>query len=440
MRARLGPSALLLILLAACGGGESESSRATATTSSSPPTSPTPTPDSPADPPAPSIDLLHAVDASIAVSSVYRDRAEYAARLADGDLTTAWNSRTGELVGAFVDVRLPEQVEVSAIALTVGFTKRTDASDLFTGNVRIAEVRVSHGGQVVGTFPLDVESRELQSIPITGGGGRYRIEVTRVTPGSHADWQEICVSELQVLGRSALAHPGERTPRAFVGALPPPPPPVDLVALGARWASHVTVFERSFVGYEWQATRIRSNTDTELAAQDASDVHAQFVALARRTATLVDPVDGLAGDRIRSLADAERLGSIAERGAQLATMIDGLSTVAERIGTDEARCTVARAHARIRFERIAAELQSDRELAEIDRAFGAAPPRAESASAVGESIRDSRRLVTASRALFARSPREALASLEGHPVERVSADVAPLLAAIRAAAERCPAE
>lgn len=38
---------------------------------------------------------------------MYRDRAEYAARLVDGDLGTAWNGKTGELEGAAFEIRLP---------------------------------------------------------------------------------------------------------------------------------------------------------------------------------------------------------------------------------------------------------------------------------------------------------------------------------------------
>ncbi len=53
----------------------------------------------------PSVDLLTSVRAAVAVSSAYRDREGQALRLADGDLETAWNSRTGELVGAWIEVQ-----------------------------------------------------------------------------------------------------------------------------------------------------------------------------------------------------------------------------------------------------------------------------------------------------------------------------------------------
>lgn len=443
---------LVLLGLSGCGGDAPAGSPAPSATapvdrgsgSVRTTAAPTAAPSTPADA-SPPVDLLHAVDASLAASSVYRDRADYVDKMVDGDLATAWNGATGELEGAHLDVRLPTDVTVTGVAMTVGFTKQTEAADLFTGNLRIAEVRVSHDGTLLGTFPLDPESRELQTIPITGGGGTYRIEITRTVPGTHENWRELCISELRVMGRSPLAHPGERSPRTGVGELPAPPPPPDLAALATHFERDVAAFERGFIGYEWTVARIRTNTDTELAVQDREAADAQYAGLARRAAATVEGIDGLAADRIRRSTIPPTTAQADRPGEQLATLIAGYTTVAERLDTDAARCAVARSHVRIRFERITAARQVEREMAEIDESFGsphARPgnPTAPTAAGVAEPLRESTRLVDAAKRLFARSPREALASLEGHPVERVSPDVAPMLAAMRIAAERCPAE
>lgn len=162
---------------------------------------------------APSIDLLHAVPTRVAVSSVYRDRDDQITRLFDGDPATAWNSRSGDLVGAWIEIDVPRDATVAAIALVPGFARTSADSDLFTGNHRIARVRISCDGTPLGEHALDPSSRELQEIPVATPGGILRIEVLETVPGTHADWQEICVSELRVLGRPA--------PGAVAGAVTP---------------------------------------------------------------------------------------------------------------------------------------------------------------------------------------------------------------------------
>ncbi|MCB9594709.1 MAG: hypothetical protein H6719_18460 [Sandaracinaceae bacterium] len=176
-------------------------------------------------PALPEVDLLHAAPARVSVSTVYRDNAEQVARMVDGDLATAWNSRTGDLVGAWIEVEVPAEATVRALAITPGFVRRSDTADLFTGNHRIARVRVTafDGGvaTTVGESPLDVESRDLVEVPVGRAGGRFRVEVLETRPGTREDWREICVSELRVLGALAGATPGEATPQTSVGALGP---------------------------------------------------------------------------------------------------------------------------------------------------------------------------------------------------------------------------
>lgn len=159
------------------------------------------------------IDLLRAVPVEVVASSAYRSKVEQIQRLADGDMQTAWNSDSGDLQGAWIGLRIPENAAVTAIEMTAGFTKQGGDRDLFTGNYRVRRVRVFRGQEQVGEYPLDIESRELQRLPVSGPGGFYRIELIEMVGGSHASWREACISELRVLGQAPGAEAGSSTPR-----------------------------------------------------------------------------------------------------------------------------------------------------------------------------------------------------------------------------------
>jgi hypothetical protein len=228
-----GPVALswLTALLVLIGCGESapaEAPPADPAAGSAPAPTEAPTPAGSEAPPAappepaaalPELELLHAVPSRVAVSSAYRDDATQVGRLVDGDLETAWNSRTGDLVGAWIELELPTDVAVRAIAITPGFTHVTPRADLFPGNHRVSRVRIHRDGAVLAEHDLDVERREPIELPVHAGGGRYRIEVLTTVPGTRTDWQETCVSELQVLGTAPLGRAGSSSPVTSVGEL-----------------------------------------------------------------------------------------------------------------------------------------------------------------------------------------------------------------------------
>lgn len=171
----------------------------------------------------PEVELLHAVPTRVAVSSAYRDGEGEAPKLVDGDLETAWNSRTGDLVGAWIEIDLPVDATVRAIAMTPGYTHVSPRADLFVGNHRVSRVRIHRDGAVLGEHDLDVERREPIEIPVNAGGGRYRIEVVATVPGTRTDWQETCISELRVLGTSPAARAGAVSPTTSLGPLPAAP-------------------------------------------------------------------------------------------------------------------------------------------------------------------------------------------------------------------------
>ena len=238
---------LSLLLLAGCGSPEAQSptpppvtpeptpveptpvatGAAQATPEAPPPTAPTPetppvvaeVPPTPPTADGPEVDLLHAVVTRVAVSSAYRDDSAQVSRLVDGDVETAWNSRSGDLVGAFIEVDVPPEASVRAIAMTTGFTHTTARADLFTGNHRVSRVRLSRDGAALGEHTLDTSGRGLVEIPVSQPGGRFRIEVLETLPGERSDWRELCVSELRVLGTAPGARPASASPATSVGAL-----------------------------------------------------------------------------------------------------------------------------------------------------------------------------------------------------------------------------
>src|SRR5687767_9604324 len=117
------------------------------------------------------VNLLVSTPTTIAVSSTVQNAAIVPDHIADGKLSTAWNSKTGELVGAWVVVRVPADAKVKAVKLTAGFAHKDKQGDLFTMNPRIKKVRVSHDGKQLAEHALDVENRGLQSIPVDVTGG-----------------------------------------------------------------------------------------------------------------------------------------------------------------------------------------------------------------------------------------------------------------------------
>lgn len=181
----------------------------------------------------PVVDLLTVVPTTVAVSSTVQNSRIRPEHLVDGDRTTAWNSRTGDLVGAWIAIRLPPDAAVTSIKLTVGFTNQDPKlGDLFTENPRIAKIRITHDKNVV-EKQLDVDDRGLQEIAFGGGGGDYKIEILDVKLGTKQNWREICVSELEVWGTTPAPPPAKRVR-----------PVVQLGSLDIDCAGTVTLLDR----------------------------------------------------------------------------------------------------------------------------------------------------------------------------------------------------
>lgn len=150
---------------------------------------------------APLVDLLTSAPSTIAVSSTVDNVKIRPEHIADGTLDTAWNSATGQIIGAWVEVRVVAGARIKQIKLTPGFSfvdKRL--GDLFTQNARIKKLRLFSGGRPIKDVTLDPSKRDLQTIDVDLAGGDLRLEVIAAEPGSRKTWREACISELQVWG------------------------------------------------------------------------------------------------------------------------------------------------------------------------------------------------------------------------------------------------
>ncbi|MDB4962581.1 MAG: hypothetical protein JWP01_2580 [Myxococcales bacterium] len=153
---------------------------------------------------APLVNLLTSVPSTIAVSSTVDNVKIRPEHIADGKLETAWNAATGQILGAWVEVRVPAGTHIKQIKLTPGFSVVDKKhGDLFTKNARIKKLRLYHAGRPIKDITLDATRRDLQTIDVALTGGDLRLEVIAAEPGSKKTWREACISELEVWGTLA---------------------------------------------------------------------------------------------------------------------------------------------------------------------------------------------------------------------------------------------
>lgn len=186
------------------------------------------------------IELLHHVPATVTVSSKVQNASIRPEHLVDGSFETAWNSRTGDLVGAWIDVKVPPQAAIRQVRMTVGHTgKGPKGEDYFMMNPRIQRIALIGDGRELKNVRLDVERRDLQTIDLGSAVAYLRIRIDAIVPGSKPTWREVCVSELEAWGNSAWIEPG--SPKVVVA----PPPPQTADALCDEFAKEREDYERT---------------------------------------------------------------------------------------------------------------------------------------------------------------------------------------------------
>ncbi|RYZ59728.1 MAG: hypothetical protein EOP08_15275, partial [Proteobacteria bacterium] len=177
--------------------------------------------------------LLELVPSKIAVSSTVQNPRDFPEHLMDGNLETAWNGKTGDLVGGSIRFKVPADAKIAYVEMTAGYSRVTDV-DLFTANHRIVKLRISHDGKPLREHTLDPDVRDLQRIPIDTAGGEIELKVLETLPGTNEKWRELVVSELRVVGEPGKERrKQDEPPRIGVGrydTFPPQLPPERLVS------------------------------------------------------------------------------------------------------------------------------------------------------------------------------------------------------------------
>ncbi len=317
-------------------------------------------------PDTPPVNLLTVAPTSVAVSSVYEGRFSQVERLVDGNPETAWNSRTGDLEGAWIAFRLPPGARLSAIELTVGFTHRTARADLFTGNHRIRRVRVTRDGEPLGEHTLDPSSQEMQTIPVSGPRGDYRVEILDLEPGTRDDWREVCVSELRVMGHLGPGEaPGRYTPALGVEGLPAlPMAEVDSDEAVEDLEIEIESFTVLWEAYEAEQIHAEFQTgEPGVSGEEAQSFRQERRESLGSLASVVAPASTEHERRLRELA-AQPVGiwRWRERRADLDTPMAALAVATQN---DPAlRCRVARSHVQLLLGRLVELAEWERESTE----------------------------------------------------------------------------
>jgi len=169
------------------------------------------------EPPAAFVELLHGVPSRVRVSSQVKNSAIAPKHLLDRDFNTAWNSRTGELEGTWIDISV-EQGAIHELRFTVGHTGvGPEGEDYFEMNPRIRTVSLLHAGGVVKMAALDTSVRTLQRIELPAPAADIRLRIDDVEMGSKAKWREVCISELEAWGTAPADALTPREPPIAVG-------------------------------------------------------------------------------------------------------------------------------------------------------------------------------------------------------------------------------
>lgn len=146
------------------------------------------------------VELVRGGAVAVRVSSKVANRKILPEHLVDGDLATAWNSLTGELAGAWIELLPIDGAEIHELRMTSGFTARGPKNEnWFTMNPRITKLHVTVDGVAAPDLVLDPAKETLQAFRVEAKKS-VRLDVAGVVMGSKKQWREISMSELEAWG------------------------------------------------------------------------------------------------------------------------------------------------------------------------------------------------------------------------------------------------
>jgi hypothetical protein len=156
--------------------------------------------------------LLQQEGAIVAVSSSRTTDTERADHVADDNVASAWRSKPGDVVGAWIAFRVVGKV--GPITMTVGDTRGDDVH--FRASPRVRKVKVFRDGKPVGVFELDSNNQDPQEIPVAGRG-TWKIVVLEVEQGRDPKAKSLVLTEVSALGTVDMDFPAR--PVVRVGRL-----------------------------------------------------------------------------------------------------------------------------------------------------------------------------------------------------------------------------
>lgn len=168
------------------------------------------------------VDLLRVTPSLVSVSSRSDGPRDFPEHLVDGNPETAWKTRNGDIVGAWVAFRVPDDAYVSHVMMSVGSERQSAGRDYFMEGPRITSVRVYRHNRRVSDVSLDPTMRQPQRIEINQPGGDFKIMVTSVVDGPPLPPHGLAVSQLSVMGTvSSTVRRQWKAPPVQVGQLGP---------------------------------------------------------------------------------------------------------------------------------------------------------------------------------------------------------------------------
>ena len=127
---------------------------------------------------------------------------------------SGWTSRTDDIVGAWIDFRIPDYATGTSIELTAGFTRATGSADIFSGNQpRLSRTRLPRR-----RGPRCLSARHIFASPAIAARHRPR----RSLQNRHRrgrTWRAGRLARSLYLGAAGHAHRDER-PQAFPKLFP----------------------------------------------------------------------------------------------------------------------------------------------------------------------------------------------------------------------------